>query len=274
MISDYVATIVCDRKKRNLSSALVNVPNGAKVQIIEDGIAADVFYDKGKVKPGDFDLIVQKADNRKKKLLVCDMESTIIDNEFLDEIADLAGAKEKVAKITVRAMNGEIGFREAIDQRVKFLKGFPESEVRALIETRLTYNEGAKELLALCKHHRIHTMLVSGGFTMFTDHVGHELKFDESYANYLEFERGFLTGVRQPILGKEAKLEIMSKKAAELDLTLDDCAAMGDGANDLPMLKAAGLGIAYRAKPNVKAEIKNQINISDLRTMAYAIGAR
>ncbi len=268
----YVATIVCNRGKRNLNEALANVPNGSQIQIIEPGIAASVFYDKGKVKPGNYDIIVQTVEGRKKKLLVCDMESTIIENEFLDEIAELGGFKTEVAKITERAMNGEIGFRQAIDERVQILKGMPESEIRALLQTRLAYNPGAKELIAACKKARVYTMLVSGGFTIFTDHVANELGFDEVHANHLAFEHGFLTGVTPPLLGKEAKLEIMTAQAKKMGINLSDCAAMGDGANDLPMLHGAGLGIAYMAKPKVRAEIKNQINHSDLMAMGYAIG--
>lgn len=269
----YVATIVCDRQKRNLVRELANVPNGSQVQILEEGVAADVYFEKGKMKPGDYDMIVQEVKGRRKELLVCDMESTIIENEFLDEIAELGGFKTEVAKITERAMNGEIGFREAIDERVKIISGMPESEIRALLYSRLRYNPGAKELIAACKREGVYTMLVSGGFTLFTDHVANELGFDEVHANTLTFDQhGFLNGVKHPILGKEAKLEIMTAQANKMGITLNDCAATGDGANDLPMLHAAGLGIAYMAKPKVKAEIKNQINVSDLRTIGYAIG--
>ena len=257
-----------------MHEALANVPNSSQVQIIEPGIAADVYYDKGRVKPGDYDVIVQPVEGRKKKLLVCDMESTIIENEFLDEIAELGGFKEPVAKITEKAMNGEIGFREAIAERIKIIAGMPESEIRALLQTRLVYNPGAKELIAACKKAGVYTMLVSGGFTIFTDHVANELGFDAVHANRLTFDHGFLTGVTDPILGKEAKLEIMTEQAGKMGIGLADCAGIGDGANDLPMLKAAGLGIAYKAKPRVKEEIKNQINYSDLTAMAYAIGLK
>jgi len=279
----YVATIVASAKKRNLNAETLNevranLADVSRVAVIREGIAADIYFeqiDLGYKPPQGFDFIIQKAAARKKKLLVCDMESTIIQNEFLDEIAELGGFKTEVAKITEKAMNGEIGFREAIEARVKILKGMPESEIRALIETRLTYNPGAKELLAACKKAGVYTMLVSGGFTIFTDAVTRELGFDESHANRLEFDReGFLTGVAPPLLGKEAKLEIMAAQAKKMAISLDDCAATGDGANDLPMLHAAGLGIAYMAKPKVKAEIKNQINNSDLMAIGYAIGLK
>ena len=276
----YVATIVANAKKRNLNAGVLqdvrqNLADVIRVAVIRQGEAADIYFeqiDLGYKPPAGFDFIVQKADTRKKKLLVCDMESTIIENELLDEIAELGGFKNEVAKITERAMNDEIGFREAIDERVRILKGMPESEIRALLQSRLIYNEGAKELIAACKKAGVYTMLVSGGFTIFTDHVARELGFDEVHANTLQFEHGFLAGVAQPILGKEAKLEIMTAQAKKMGILLGNCAATGDGANDLPMLHAAGLGVAYKAKPKVRAEIMNQINHSDLMAIGYAIG--
>jgi len=246
-----------------------------RVEILREGVAADIFCEKPEelTRPQqDFDFFVQKADTRKKKLLVCDMESTIIDNEFLDEIADIVGAHDQVAAITERAMNGEINFEEALEERIKIVSGLPESEVRALIASRLQYNQGAKELIAACRSNGVYTMLVSGGFTIFTDHVARELGFDESYANRLIFTRGKLSGVEKPILSKESKLHFLQSKAADMGINLEQTAAIGDGANDLPMLHAAGLGIAYKAKPKVKGEIKAQINHSDLMAAAFAMG--
>lgn len=277
----YVATLVGNSKKRNLTPEIVAEVKAAcrgaiRVEYLSEDVAVDIFCDEILIKkpPQAIDLIIQKAANRKKKLLVCDMESTIIDNEFLDEIADIVGIKDKVAEITERAMNGELNFEAALEERVKLVAGLPESEIRALIQSRLIYNQGAKELLAACRRNNVYTMLVSGGFTIFTDHVSRELGFDESHANTLLFNDKKLSGVGRPILGKEAKLEFLKKKSIELGIGLNETAAIGDGANDLPMLHAAGLGMAYKAKPKVKEEIKNQINNSDLMALAYAIGIK
>lgn len=276
----YVATIVANRKKRNLTARVLeqfsDELKASKTGVIVEGIAADIFFEDGSktIDNEHFDVFIQPAATRHKKLIVCDMESTIIENEFLDEIADVMGVKEKVADITARAMNGELNFEEAMEERVKIVSGLPESEVRALIRTRLQYNDGAHELLSACKKNGVFTMLVSGGFTMFTDHVKRELGYDEAHANILLFENGRLSGVHKPILGKEAKLDFMQKKSAELGFGVEYAAAIGDGANDLPMLHAAGLGVGYMAKPKVKQEIKNQINHSDLMALAYAIGLK
>ncbi|HEY1083583.1 MAG TPA: phosphoserine phosphatase SerB [Prosthecobacter sp.] len=278
----FVATVVAHSQKRNLTEEVLEeiaakVPGANQVKVLEEGVAADIYFDAEMAElpalPAEFDWIVQKAGQRTKKLLVCDMESTIVANEFLDEIADLGGFKEKVADITERAMNGQLDFKEATNARIQMICGMQESAIRELLQTKLLYNPGARELLAACKKAGIYTMLVSGGFSIFAEHVAQELGFDEVHASRLIFDQGVLAGIEHPMIGKEAKLEIMTAQAGKMGISLGECAAAGDGANDLPMLHAAGLGIAYRAKPNVRAEIRSQINASDLMAIAYAIGA-
>lgn len=280
--SMFIATLVAHSEKRNLTADVLDqlaaaFPGVSQVQVLEPGVAADIYFEGEAIQlpelASEFDLFVQTAENRAKKLLVCDMESTIVANEFLDEIADLGGVKEQVADITERAMNGKLDFQDATHARIQMICGLEEASIRELLQTRLCYNPGAKELLAACKKAGIYTMLVSGGFSIFADHVAKELGFDEVHASHLTFDDGVLSGIRLPMIDKEAKLQIMKTQADKMGITLSDCAAAGDGANDLPMLHAAGLGIAYRAKAKVKEEIKSQINTSDLMAIAYAMGA-
>ena len=213
------------------------------------------------------DILYTSKENAPFKLLVCDMESTIISNEFLDEIADYLGIGKQVEEITARAMNGELNFQESLFARIELVKGLTLADAQKLITERLKYNPGAKELVQGCKGQGVHTMLVSGGFTIFTQVVADALGFHEHFANNLIFENGKLVGVAPPILGKEAKLAITTNKCAELGISLEQAITMGDGANDLPMLHAAGLGVGYFAKPKVKAEIFSQINHGSLATI-------
>lgn len=278
----FVATLVASPEKKNLTTELLDqmaaaLPGVSQVKVLEPGLAADIYFESPletlPAMMAEFDCFIQPVNQRSRKLLVCDMESTIVANEFLDEIADLGGFKEEVADITERAMRGELDFKEATLARIQMICGMKEEAVRDLLHTRLCYNPGAKELLAACKRANIHTMLVSGGFSVFAEHVAMELGFDEVHASRLIFTDGVLSGIEQPMVDKEAKLAIMKTRADTMGLSLSECAAAGDGANDLPMLHAAGLGIAYKAKPKVREEIKSQINASDLRAIAFAIGA-
>ena len=220
------------------------------------------------------DANVVAADNRRKKLLVADMESTMIENEMLDELADFVGARERVADITRRAMNGELDFAAAVRERVALLKGLPEIVLEKAM-TRVRVMAGAPELVATMKAHGATTALVSGGFTWFTARVKERLGFDIHQANELIVLGKHIMGrVREPILGKEAKEAALRALSAERGLTPDDAITVGDGANDLPMLKAAGLGVAYHAKPAVAAEVPVRVGHGDLVTLLYLQGYR
>jgi len=218
------------------------------------------------------DLIAQPLAGRRKKLLLADMDSTIVTTETLDEMAAFAGLKERIAEITARSMNGELDFRQALTERVGMLRGLDES---ALNETwkATEFMPGAAELVATMRAHGAHTALVSGGFTFFTERVAERVGFHEHHANTLLLEAGKLTGaVGQPILDRDAKLATLKRLAADMGLALGQAAAVGDGANDLAMIQAAGLGVAYRAKPSVAAAARHRIEHADLRGLLYAQG--
>ncbi|MEL6686561.1 MAG: phosphoserine phosphatase SerB [Pseudomonadota bacterium] len=216
------------------------------------------------------DVCVQFAGNRKKPVLVCDMDSTLIGQECIDELADFAGVKDKVSEITERAMRGEIGFEGALEERVGLLKGLPTSVLQQCFEERIRLNPGAKTLAQTMAHHGAKTLIVSGGFTFFTEHVAQACGFAAHQANTLIEEDDHLTGtVDYPILGREAKL------TALLDACDGDASrtiAIGDGANDLAMIEASGLGLAYYAKPAVAAASHSAITCTDLVTALYFQG--
>ncbi|MCH2547879.1 MAG: phosphoserine phosphatase SerB [Alphaproteobacteria bacterium] len=220
------------------------------------------------------DAIFQPDDgNRRKKLLICDMDSTIIQQECIDELADEMGIKPHVAKITERAMRGELDFKMALRERVGLLKGLEVEALQRVYDNRIKFMPGAKELVATMHAHGAFCMLVSGGFTYFTGKVRDALGFDSDSANILEVADGKLSGVVvEPILDKEAKLFALKEAAYKHDTRLTQTLAIGDGANDLPMLQAAGLGIAYHAKPAVRLAAAACINHCDLRAALYAQG--
>ena len=192
------------------------------------------------------------ANHRRKRLLVADMESTIIEQEMLDELADFVGNRDRISEITERAMRGELDFDSALRERVATLAGL-DSAVLDEVSKRITYMPGARELVATMRRHGAYCALVSGGFTVFTERVAKELGFDEHQANTLEIADGKLTGrVVPPILGREAKLQALRTLTDRLKLTFEDTLAVGDGANDVAMLEAAGLGVAFHAKPKVR----------------------
>jgi len=220
------------------------------------------------------DIFVQRAEHRRKRLIVADLESTLIENEMLDELAAMNGVKSKVAEITRRAMNGEIDFAGALKSRVALFAGLPEVEL-AKAAARIRLTRGARTLVATARAHGARVALVTGGFTYFVRHVQSMLTFDAVVANELVIEAGRLTGeVREPIVTKEGKEAALRRLAAERGLPLSSTLAVGDGANDLPMLKAAGLGVAFHAKPVVVAEIENRIDFGDLTGLLYAQGFR
>ena len=222
--------------------------------------------------PMPIDLVAQPVLGRRKLLLLADMESTIIANEMLDELADLLGLKAKVAEITARAMNDEIDFAAALRERVALLKDLPES---ALAEAgqRIRVTPGAGELVATMRGNGAYTALVSGGFRSYSARIRDALGFDLDVANELVIADGKLAGsVAEPILGRDAKLQTLKRLAAERALPLAATLAVGDGANDIAMIEAAGLGIAYHARPAVAARARRRIEHNDLTALLYAQG--
>jgi len=211
--------------------------------------------------------------HRKKKLLVADMDSTIINVECLDELADMAGLKPKIAAITERAMRGELEFEAALRERVGMLKGLPLSALERTYAERVRLNPGAKNLLATMRQNGAHTMLVSGGFGFFTARVAEAAGFHVERGNTLLDDGAALTGeVGHPILGREAKLQALEEAAANLNLDCAQTMAVGDGANDLAMIQRAGMGVAYHAKPVVAAAAGVAIDHNDLTALLYLQG--
>ena len=219
------------------------------------------------------DLIVQPSEGRKKRLLLADMDSTMIQQECIDELADEAGVGAHVAGITARAMNGELDFEAALRERVGLLKGLPEAVIDRVYHDRITFMPGGKALLATMKAQGGYAALVSGGFTAFTARVAEALGFDENRANTLNAENGVLNGtVGMPILGKQAKLDALLEITARLGITPEEAMAVGDGANDLAMLNRAGAGVALHAKPSVAAQCDIRVNHGDLTALLFMQG--
>ena len=221
------------------------------------------------------DINVLPAGSRRKRLLVADMDSTIINCECLDELADMAGLKPRIAAITERAMNGEIEFATALRERVKLLEGLKIGALERVYRERIRLTPGAKALVATMRACGARTFLVSGGFTYFTSRVAKDAGFEEQRANQLLDDGLALTGfVQEPILGREAKLETLERAATELQISMADALAVGDGANDLDMLRRAGLGVAYHAKPVVAEAARARIEHGDLSALLYLQGYR
>lgn len=219
------------------------------------------------------DLIVQPTEGRHKVMLLADMDSTMIQQECIDELADVAGVGERVKEITARAMNGELDFEGALIERVGLLKGLPEAVIDQVLAERITLMPGGTALVATMKANGGHAALVSGGFTAFTRSVAAQIGFDENRANVLLADDGHLTGdVQRPILGRAAKIEALEQITARLGLAETDVIAVGDGANDLGMLGRAGTGVALHAKPSVAAECDVRVNFGDLTALLYLQG--
>jgi phosphoserine phosphatase len=219
------------------------------------------------------DLLVQPAEGRKKRLLIADMDSTMIQQECIDELADEAGVGAHVAGITARAMNGELDFEAALRERVGLLKGLPQAVIAEVIAHRITLMPGGRALIATMKAAGAYTALVSGGFTAFTSAIAADLGFDENRANTLLIAEGQLTGeVAMPILGRAAKVQALEEISARLGFTPAEALAVGDGANDLGMLGLAGAGVALHAKPSVQAECALRVNHGDLTALLYLQG--
>ena len=288
MSSVLVATLIADSVKAPLSEATLDRAAQAlrgveRRRWLDEGVAADlVFTGDLKAKRAALDdalagepvdVIVQPLARRSKRLLVADMDSTLIGQECVDELAAFAGVGERVAAITERAMRGEIAFAPALRERVALLAGLSESVIDDVLRDRITLNPGARTLARTMRANGACVVIVSGGFRQFTRAIRERIGADEDRANILMIEGGKLTGkVIEPILGQDAKLSALKEIAAAMEVELDDTLAVGDGANDLPMLQAAGLGIAYRAKPQVAASAHARVEHADLTALLYAQG--
>jgi phosphoserine phosphatase len=282
----FIATLLTDPARPILDRAMVetlrNAWGGGDAVWLDPGVAAEfplqavpanLWQVWTEVQALGLDLAVQPAEGRRKRLLIADMDSTMIQQECIDELADEAGVGAVVAGITARAMNGEIGFEGALRERVALLAGLPEAVIARVIRDRITLMPGGPVLLATMKTHGAHAALVSGGFTAFTGPIAARLGFHEHQANLLLAEAGALTGqVAEPILGRQAKLEALEAISARLGLAPEQAMAVGDGANDLAMLKRAGAGVALHAKPVVAAECALRVNHGDLTALLYLQG--
>jgi phosphoserine phosphatase len=220
-----------------------------------------------------YDLVVQRTEGRRKRMLLADMDSTMIGQECIDELGAKAGLGARIAAITARAMNGELDFEQALLERVGLMKGLPVAVIAEVLAERITYTAGGHELIATMKAHGGYAALVSGGFTAFTETVARALGFDEHRANTLLAADGRLTGdVARPILGREAKVQALKDISARLGIAPAEVIAVGDGANDLGMLHLAGAGVALHAKPSVAAQCDIRINHGDLTALLYIQG--
>ncbi|RJF86636.1 phosphoserine phosphatase SerB [Oleomonas cavernae] len=221
------------------------------------------------------DRLAQAVDDRAKRLLIADMDSTMITVECIDELADFAGLKAEISAVTERAMRGELDFETALRERVGKLAGLPEATLQTCYDERVRFTAGARQLVQTMRAHGAYCALVSGGFTFFTGRVAAHLGFDENRANVLEVAGGGLTGkVVPPIVGAAAKLESLQALTARLNLSPQETLAVGDGANDLPMIEAAGLGVAFHAKPKVAAAARARVNHGDLTALLFFQGYR
>lgn len=249
------------RKGRAMVMRFRSPPAEVQLTAAHESCEVDLFFKEGE---GEFDPC---------KLLICDMDSTVIEQECIDELAELAGIGEKVANITEAAMRGELDFEAALRERVGLLKGLPESVLQQVFDERLKLSKGIDWLIKGMKRSGVRCILVSGGFVFFTERVAKAAGFDEHYGNRLAVEDGVLTGeVIEPILEKEAKLKILEHKVGELGITSEQVLAIGDGANDIPILKYAGLGVAYRAKDAAKAATSYHLDYADFEALLWLQG--
>ena len=287
-----VATLICNPNNPALDSTIVDgalavLPSAGPARWLFNEVAVDIPFESRedlraienrlREARGDLpiDIVVQPLATRRKKLFLADMDSTMIGQECIDELADFAGLKAHVAAITERAMRGEIEFELALRERVALLKDMPVSVVDEVLAKRITPTPGGRELVMTMRAHGAYTCLISGGFTLFTNAVAARLGFQENRANELIVHDGKFTGeVREPILGRAAKLATLIELTESFDLDDIDTLAVGDGANDLGMIQHAGLGVAYHAKPAVAATAAARIDHGDLTALLYAQGYR
>jgi phosphoserine phosphatase len=280
-----VATLVAPHPI--ISAAIVaqaaNVLSASASKIMGAGMAADIFF-QGEVQATrakllrmfdryPIDVIVQPVATRAKKLLVADMDSTMITIECIDELADFVGKKAEVSAVTEAAMRGELDFVAALDARVALLKGLPVATLQLCYDERVRYSPGAKTLISTLDAHGVRTVLVSGGFTFFTCRVRAALGFSIDISNTLDIDGDMLAGtVSRPIVDAAIKRATLIDQCAQLGIAPEQAIAIGDGANDIPMIEAAGLGIAYRAKPKTEAAANAALNHADLTALLYAMG--
>ncbi|MDR1828537.1 MAG: phosphoserine phosphatase SerB [Methylobacteriaceae bacterium] len=288
-----VATLVSDPQTPAVDNFVVGkaataLGVAASCTTLREGVAVDMFFEgnlpdvKGyerniRMALDGFpvDIAVQQAENRKKKLFLADMDSTMIGQECIDELADHAGVKQYVAAITERAMRGEIAFEPALRERVSLLKGVPLTAIREIIDTRIVLTPGGPELVRTMRKNGAFTSLVSGGFTLFTGPLSRLIGFDEHHSNTLGVDGDHLNGeVVGPILGKDAKLATLKALRVRFNLEPSETMVAGDGANDLPMILEAGTGVAFHAKPKVAAAAPVNVLHADLTALLYFQGYR
>jgi phosphoserine phosphatase len=290
--NSLVATLIAHPSQPILTDDVLAMAAGALGQetqrsVLASGIAADLIVpspaDPQAVEAllrsalGDrpIDVVVQPLGRRRKRLFLADMDSTMIGQECIDELADYVGLKAEVSAITERAMRGEIAFEPALRERVALLKGLPANVVDEIIEKRITLTPGGRTLVQTMRAHGGYACLVSGGFTLFTGPIAARIGFDEDRANRLILNGGRLAGlVEEPILGREAKLATLLELRRQFGLAAHETMAVGDGANDLAMLGEAGLGVAFRAKPAVAAAAHARVEHGDLTALLYGQGYR
>ena len=289
--SPLVATLVSAHGTALLDEAFLArlraaLPGGVTLDRLDGDVAADLFAEASDPRKleGDIraaldgapvDVIVQPAATRRKTLFIADMDSTMIGQECIDELADFVGLKAEVSGITERAMRGEIAFEPALRERVALLKGLPVGVVEEIIRDRITLTPGGRALVRTVRANGGYAALVSGGFTVFTGPISAAIGFDEHRSNILLQDGERLSGeVAEPILGKQAKLDSLLELRARLGLSPAGTLAVGDGANDLAMLGEAGLGVAFRAKPAVAAAAHARLDHADLTALLYAQGYR
>ena len=291
-----VATLICNPNNPALDTTIVDgaraiLPSAGQAHWLWDEVAVDIPFDaptkdkddiraiadRLRAARGDLpiDIVVQPIATRRKKLFLADMDSTMIGQECIDELAAFVGLKDHVAKITERAMRGEIEFEPALRERVALLKGLPVSVVDEVLAERIRPTPGGRELVMTMRAHGAYTCLISGGFTVFASAVAAKIGFQENRANELVVHDGKFTGeVKEPILGRATKLATLIELTEDFDLDDIDTLVAGDGANDLGMIENAGLGVAYHAKPAVAAAATARIDHGDLTVLLYAQGYR